>query len=432
MKVKFKYKTTLIIISVLAIVNILTLIHFKLWSMANEKEYLAVNTSGCINIIYSDSQEMLMIGPKSYSDEDGLLTIPNTITITNYCETSENVSLYLDVFNDSTITDNKLKININGDSNLDTTFLSDINKVIGKGDILNTYKLINTDLLAHETKRINFRLWLEQNVVLTPDKNKFNAKYYILSDKEDKKENFMETILKNNKIVDNNGLIKYDNNYYFNGTLDNNYVSFANMMWKILGINKDGTIKLIYSDESLQSSYNEKNNEERFVAYEDSKIKSFLDNFYQEKLNDYDKYVANKDYCNDTSSTNTYYRIYYGAYTRNFNDLTPSIDCAETDKEYGGSKSYKIGLITLDEAAIAGLTTESNNLNYLYDGKDFYTMSPAEYNYRALVGIIDRNGRLNDSIVTDTKEVRPVINLINSLEVTGDGTLANPYLVKLN
>ena len=38
--------------------------------MANEKEYLAVNTSGCINIIYSDDQEMLMIGPKSYSDED--------------------------------------------------------------------------------------------------------------------------------------------------------------------------------------------------------------------------------------------------------------------------------------------------------------------------------------------------------------------------
>lgn len=426
---KSKYKKALFIITLLAVVNILTLIHYKLWLMGNENDYLAVNTSGCINIIYSDNQDILMVNPKAYSDEDGLLTSPYTVTISNYCETKESISLYLDVLDDTTISDKKMKVSINGDATLDTMFLSDVNKIVGNNNIINTYKLLNLELNNHETKRINFKIWLEHNAALTVDKNRFHSNYYVLSDKEEKKENFMETILKNNEIVENDGLIKVDANYYFNGSVDNNNVLFANMMWKIIGINSDGTIKLIYNDEAMQSNYNDKSNDEKSVSYDDSKIKEYLNNFYQEKLEEYDKYIFEENYCNDTSSTNTYYRIYYGPYTRNFNDNSSSIKCNETDKEYGGDNSYKIGLITLDEASIIGLSTEYNELNYLFNGNDYYTMSPTEYNYRAYVGIVDRFGRINESIVTETKQVRPVINLSNSLEVSGDGSIASPYLV---
>ena len=429
---KSKYKTSLYIISILAIVGILTLIHYKLWTMANENQYLAVNTSGCVNIIYSDEQELLMINPKSSPDEDGISTIPNTITVTNNCSSSENVSLYLDSYDDSTINDNKLKVNVNGDSKLDISFLSNVNKIIGTGNIINTYKLISMDLSSHETKRINFRIWLDHDVAISKDKNKFHAKYYILSDKEDEKQNFMEVVLKNNKVVEADGLIKFDNSYYFNGNIDNNNIKFADLNWKILAVNNDGTIKLIYNDDLLESVYNDKSTSETNISYEESKIKTYLDNFYEENLKSYDKYIANKTYCNDSSSTNTYYHKYYGSYTRNYTDFSPSIKCPENDKEYGGSSEYKIGLITLDEAAIAGLNTNMTDTNYLYNGRDYYTMSPTQYNYRAYVGIVDKLGRINDTFVTDNKEVRPVINLINSLEVTGDGSVANPYLVKLN
>jgi len=429
---KSKYKTVLFIIAILATLAILTFVHYKLWTMANENEYLAVNTSGCVNIIYSDDQDILMVNPKSSSDEDGVATIPNTITVSNNCASTENISLYLDAYSDSTIIDSKLKVNINGDSSLDTTFLSDVSKIIGNGEIINTYKLLSMELPSHQTKRINFRMWLDHDVALSPDKNRFHANYYVLSDKENKKQNIMELLLKNNKIVESNGLIKYNNNYYFNGEFSYNNIVFADLKWKILGINEDGTIKLIYNDEVLQSVYNDRSTNASNVSYEDSKIIDFVDNFYEEKLKEYDKYIATKSYCNDTSSTNTYYRLYYGAYTRNYNDFSPNIDCPETDKEYGGSKEYKIGLITLDEAALAGVSVEESETNYLFNGRDYYTMSPSQYNYRAIVGIIDRFGKLNDTYVTDNLEVRPVINLINSLEVTGDGDEANPYLVKLN
>ena len=61
-----------------------------------------------------------MLNPKSLSDEDGLSNIPNTITIANRCKTNENITLYVDVYDDSTINDSKIKVNVNGDLTLKT------------------------------------------------------------------------------------------------------------------------------------------------------------------------------------------------------------------------------------------------------------------------------------------------------------------------
>lgn len=432
MKYKLKYKKTLVIIAVLLIINIMTFIYYGLWSMAIKENYLSYNTSGCTNIIYNDDQDILLVNPKAYSDEDGVSIIPKTITLINNCDNNESIVLYMDVFNDSTISDSKLKVNINGDETLNTTFLNDVSKLKGYSDVINTYKLIKIDLKARDTKRINFRIWLDYNAALSVDKNRFHAKYYILSDKENAKNNFMETILNNNKIVNSDGLIKVDNMYFFNGNVSNNNVRFADLMWKIVGINEDGSIKLIYSDEVMNGKYNEKNNEEKNVSYDESSVKAFLDEFYKNKLSSNDGLIKESIYCNDTSANDTYYRIYYGPYTRNFNDLTPTLKCPETNKEYGGSKNYKIGLISLDEAAIAGLSVNNNENNYLNDGNIYYTMSPIQFNYRAYVAIVDNYGKIDADIVNESREIRPVINLINSLEVEGDGSLANPYLVKYN
>ena len=432
MKYKLKYRKTLVIIAVLLVINIMTFIYYGLWSMAIKENYLAYNTSGCTNIIYSDDQDILLVNPKAYSDEDGVSIIPKTITLTNNCDNNESIVLYMDVFNDSTIVDSKLKVNINGDETLNTTFLNEVSKLRGYNDVINTYKLIKIDLKARDTKRINFRIWLDYNAALSKEKNRFHAKYYVLSNRENTKDNFMETLLKNNTIKDNDGLVKVEDNYYFKGNVSNNNVRFANLMWKIVGINEDGSIKLIYSDEIMNGKYNEKSNEEKNVSYDESSIKAFLDDFYKNKLNANDGLIKESLYCNDTSASDTYYRIYYGSYTRNFNDLTPTLKCPETSKEYGGNKSYKIGLLTIDEAATAGINLNNNENNYLVDGNIYYTMSPIQFNYRAYVGVIDNFGKMDADIVSETREIRPVINLVNSLEVDGDGTLANPYLVKIN
>ena len=242
----------------------------------------------------------------------------------------------------------------------------------------------------------------------------------------------METILSKNQIASENGLIKIDDSYYFNGVVENNNVKFADMMWKILAINPDGSIKLIYAGDKLENNYNDKSNEEKNVSFENSTLKQYLDDFYNNKLNNYDTLIKDDNYCNDTSSTDTYYRVYYGAYNRNFNDSNPTIKCPESNKEYGGNKNYKIALITLDEAVVAGLSLDNNENNFLVDGNIYYTMSPIQFNYRSYVAVIDNYGKIDADIVSERREIRPVITLVDSLEVDGDGTLANPYLIKNN
>ena len=427
---KFKFKVTLGIIAFLIIANILAAMHYHLWIIGNENDYVAMNKSGCINIIYSDAAEIFLISPKNISDEEGISNIPYTMTITNYCSKKDTISLYIDYYDDSTIDENKMRINIDGDFQLNTSFLSDIDNVMSdKENVTSSHRLLKMDVNPSETKRINMRLWLNEDEIITAEKNRFHAKYYILSNSESPRSTFSETILKNNTIKQFDGIIQQGDLLYFNGNVDNNYVKFADVMWKILAINEDRSIKLIYADEKLQGIFNEKSNEDNNVVFKDSNISNFLQEYYNNNLSKYDKYIVSKNYCVD-SSYKSNWRTLYGSFTRLFEDNTPSLECPESDKEYGGMIDLKIGLISLDEAAIAGLNSKDfNDTNYLYNGNEYYTLSPAFYNGRAHVGVINRDGKLDATRVSDTQEIRPVINLASYLEVDGNGTIDNPYVI---
>ena len=64
-----------------------------------------------------------------------------------------------------------------------------------------------------------------------------------------------ETVVSN---LSDNGLYKtvddYGDTYYYRGKVDNNYVSFAGYVWRIVRINGDGSIRLIYSGTSTSDT----------------------------------------------------------------------------------------------------------------------------------------------------------------------------------
>ena len=396
--------------------------NYGIYMKSLSKEYIAVNDSKCINVIYSDDMDLLFVNPRTMSDEDGMANIPKTMTIINKCSTDEKVSLYMDLYDDSTIKDSKMKVSVNGDYNIEPMYLSDTSKVIGNSDVLNTYKIANIAVNKNETKRINLRLWLDENIVITPNTNRFHSKYYIYSDKEIAINNISETILHNSK----NNLKEIDSNYYFTGDVNNNYIKFANMLWKIVAINKDKSIKIVYANNDLESIYNDNIYKEDSVAYENSQVKQLLDSFYQDKLSEFDKYIKEKDFNNDTSYEKSWKTV-FGSYKRNFELNEPSINSFETDKQYGGNKKYKIGLLTIDEANIAGATSEDGTY-YLNEGVNYYTMSPAVFNGAAYMCVVNDQGRLDTASPRYKLVVKPVINLIDSLEIVGQGTIDNPYL----
>ena len=264
--------------------------------------------------------------------------------------------------------------------------------------------------------------------------------------------------------------------YYFRGNVTNNYVKFANKYWRIIRINGDGTIRMIYAgtnahvngyndssanDMSIGSStFNSSTNDNTYVGYmygteggatyanthsntTNSTIKTTLDSWYDTNIvnTGNEKYIADAIYCNDRSvSSGTGIgttETYYAAETRRNNEQ-PTLKCANDNDKFtksttigNGKLTKMIGLIKSDEVMYAGGTvSSSNNEYYLYSGKYYWTMTPYSYAFGlTFVGFVYIDGGLSDNNVTNPNAVRPVVSLKSDAISGGSGTAASPFLV---
>ena len=94
---------------------------------------------------------------------------------------------------------------------------------------------------------------------------------------------------------------------------------------------------------------------------------------------------------------------------------------------------YPIGLITADEVAYGGGVYGTANRNfYLYNGQEYWTMSPYIVNSsgNASVFVVGSDGSLSNYNVDNTWGVRPVINLKANVTISvGNGTSSDPYVI---
>ncbi len=273
--------------------------------------------------------------------------------------------------------------------------------------------------------------------------------------------------------------------YYYRGSVENNYVSFAGYYWRIIRINGDGTIRMIHDgtvahtngekSEDRQvgtSQFNSTYNDNMYVGYmytngevhgtgTSSTVKQANDNFYSSYLINYASYIdTNTGFCGDRSALSSQNEIGIGTvttYNKGYLRVltsSPNLSCENTSDYYTVSSSnkgnkallYPIGLITVDEVMLAGFSGgffngindyQKNSLNnYLTTGNTFWTITPAggyiPFGYttwRALVFIVTGLGLIDDGYVNNTLTIRPVINIRSDVTVTGDGTMENPYKI---
>ena len=267
----------------------------------------------------------------------------------------------------------------------------------------------------------------------------------------------------------------WGDSYYFRGAVNNNWVKFAGFYWRIIRINGDGSIRLIYNGTSTATTGNSTQiqtntfsinsstyNNNAYVGYmytvgqvhglgTNSGIKEVLDSWYSSNLASYaDKISTEAGFCGDrepstNSSTNNGQggtgttQTYYGEYIRLITNKNPDLKCSNSSDLYTTSSSSKgnkaltnpIGLITADEVSMAGgVYGSSNSSYYLYTGQGYWTMSSfCFYGSYAYVFRVSSNGSLNDTNVDNSLGVRPVINLAHDVEITGTGTSDDPYVV---
>ncbi len=265
----------------------------------------------------------------------------------------------------------------------------------------------------------------------------------------------------------------YGTSYYYRGAVDNNWVYFAGFYWRIIRINGDGSVRMIYTGSTAptesqkvvmtgegttigSTNYNSSSNNNAYVGYMytlnqrqgnsyNSVAKTYIDNWYRTNLLSHSEYIADSIFCNDRSITSGSgigtVGTTYGAYNRLNSDYEPTLICPEKLDRFtvnetivGNARlTYPIGLLTIDEISIAGsLNNNSNSKFYLYNALNYYTMSPNQYSPTSSMSVLFRInsvGQISTSSSNQVNYYRPVISLKNTIISTGMGTWDNPYKI---
>ena len=260
---------------------------------------------------------------------------------------------------------------------------------------------------------------------------------------------------------------QYDNDgevYYFAGNPTDNWIKFGGFYWRIVRINGDGSIKIIYSGNEESGPvtngeytsigtdvFNLLNNRSEYVGIkytlnqqhgqaENSSILNTLNDWYNNNLNDYKDYIDNNGhFCSDRNmasgyswSSNPSSTIYYAAYERLINN-SPNIKCINN----ADIINIPIGLITADEILMSGSIWAYNSTgesNYLCTNRQYWTMTPYEFiGNHADMFIMFASGSMwtdGSPVVNISYDIRPVVNLKAEVQIIGgNGTASNPYVV---
>ena len=281
----------------------------------------------------------------------------------------------------------------------------------------------------------------------------------------------------------------YGDSYYYRGNVTNNYVLFADKYWRIVRINGDGTVRVIYdgtsahangeSSEDRQigtSAFNSSDNDNAYVGYmygvtgastyaethantNDSTIKTYIDNWYKTNIlgTANEQYLADNVFCNDRSissykpnsrynnlgyGTNvTAYRWVVGPWERGGYNSSMKLICPQKNDAFTVSDTtngnavltYPVGLLSTDEIVLAGGLGWENSGYYLYSGQTWWASSPGYFYYdirSAVVLCVYSDGRAHcDDFAGSTYGVRPVFNLKADALAQGSGTASDPYRI---
>ena len=186
----------------------------------------------------------------------------------------------------------------------------------------------------------------------------------------------------------------YGTSYYYRGSVTNNYVYFGGYYWRIIRLNGDGSIRLLYAGETSDatgnnlnmkltdsslgytnrttSPFNNQRNNPGYVGYmygstlnstyeetnaneNDSDIKKYLDSWYKQNIEDkgLSQYIADSGFCNDRSlstranngdgvqSSGTH--TYYAGYTRYYETHSPILTCPNPTNDLFTTSTSEVG-----------------------------------------------------------------------------------------
>ena len=185
---------------------------------------------------------------------------------------------------------------------------------------------------------------------------------------------------------------------------------------------------------------------EMFSNTTDSTIKTAIDTWYQNNMTSYTNKLEDTVYCNDRSigtlngwnpdGGSTTASLLFSGYNRAYSTYQPSLSCTNKNDAFtviesatgNGKLTYPVGLLTSDEAMLAGMKGNSGVANYLNNNTHYWLGSPYSFYDSRSYEFSLFSGNLGDDDVDYANGTRVVVSLKPGMKISGgDGSSLTPY-----
>ncbi len=222
------------------------------------------------------------------------------------------------------------------------------------------------------------------------------------------------------------GFYNVDGKFIFRGENPNNYVKFADTLWRIIGLDENNNIKMIYQGIYYNEWDDRYNNEEErdkgindYMSSEKSRLKEFLDGFFSTNDRNIERFTATR------LSRTTKFTTCIGKADIESGNINI---CDETITERVSTITIEDYLnASLDESCSLENTINCRNYNFLNTSS--WTITAYSNNSYQAYAIDDDEGLiLKDAYIRSA--IRPVIALKNDvIYASGSGTETDPYMI---
>ena len=246
-----------------------------------------------------------------------------------------------------------------------------------------------------------------------------------------KTKNLHDTIISDNLTTTGNGLYQVNDEYVFKGDNINNYISINNVLFRIISINDDGTIRLI---EDKRKADNITVWDDRYNI--DKNVNYGINNYYENGLSSRLKEKLESIYESDTYSSEL--KAYFiprenciGKRSITESDNSGKIECSKK------SEATPISIIALYEYFRASLdpnctsveSASCSNYNYFNSNLDsFWTLTADKDTSYKVYRISSGDVALTNA--SSSSNIKIVVNVNGDLPVvSGDGSKNSPYTI---
>ena len=248
---------------------------YAYWRSTVIQDKTNVGASKCFSIeLTNQANEINLTNAYPITDAEGRKLTPYTFTLKNTCSMAAKYNLNMEMLSGTTLNSSYVAVLVN---NNDIRLLSSYNAATTVIEGSTESRTLDTGTLAgNSSKDYSISLWIDEDVTLEDDILNKVFKSKIVVDAvptQTAMEKIIASVDTTGKCptINSDGSVNvtgveatdgyvcsasdaYGTSYYYRGNVTNNYVKFADKYWRIIRINGDGTVRVIYDGTSAHTN----------------------------------------------------------------------------------------------------------------------------------------------------------------------------------